>query len=269
MRVLIFATAFACLAAPAAAQLTTTYVGTQAVGGKTVPATAQFSVESGHVAAIMKGARASRLVFDEKAQVLHLISDDDKTYIDIDKSAGHGADQMQMMQDQLAKMPAQQRAMAEQMMKSVMGSAPPQLTYTQGTGTNTVAGYQCTMFEGMRGADKVTEYCGTTSSDFKMSDAEHQTMLDMQSYLRNFSIMVKSAEDSMRAFQWDANVDGYPVLTRCFVGGAMTLDLTLDGVSHKPIPSEVFEIPKGYKKQDLTKMGGRGGTLSPSARLPD
>lgn len=253
MRVLLLAAAFTCLGAPAAAQLTTTYVGTQTVGGKTVPATAQFSVESGHVAAIMKGARASRLVFDEKAQVLHMISDDDKTYIDIDKSvAGRGADQMQMMQDQLAKMPAQQRAMAEQMMKSVMSAAPPQLTYTQGTGTNTIAGYQCTMFEGMRGADKVTEYCGSTSSDFKMSEAERRTMLDMQSYLRNFSIMVKSAEDGMRAFQWDTNVDGYPVLTRCFVGGATTLDLTLDGVNHQPIPSEVFEIPKGYKKQDLT-----------------
>ena len=181
MRVLILVTAFACVAAPAAAQLTTTYVGTQTVGGKTVPATAQFSVESGHVAAIMKGARASRLVFDEKAQVLHMISDDDKTYIDIDKSAaGRGADQMQMVRDQLAKMPPAQRAMAEQMMSSVMSSAPPQLTYTKGIGTKTVAGYECTMFEGMRGADKVTEYCGTTSSEFKMSDAERQTMLDMQ-----------------------------------------------------------------------------------------
>jgi hypothetical protein len=259
MRILLFAAAFTCLAAPATAQMTTTYVGTQTVGGKTVPATAQFSVESGHVAAIMKGARAGRLVFDEKAQVLHMISDDDKTYIDIDKSSGRGAGEMQMMQDQLAKMPAQQRAMAEQMMKSVMSAAPPQLTYTQGTGTKTIAGYQCTMFEGMRGADKVTEYCGTASSDFKMSDAERQTMLDMQSYLRNFSIMVRSSDDSMRAFQWDTSVDGYPVLTRCFAGGAMTLDLTLDAVNHKPIPSEVFEIPKGYKKQDMARMGGRGG----------
>ena len=114
------------------------------------------------------------------------------------------------------------------------------------------------MFEGMRGADKVTEYCGTTSTDFKMSDAERQTMLDMQSYLRNFSIMVKSSDDSMRAIQWDTNVDGYPVLTRCFRSGTMTLDLTLDGVNHKPIPNEVFEIPKGYKKRDLAGMGRKG-----------
>lgn len=57
----------------------------------TVPASAQFSVESGHVAAIMKGGRTSRLIFDQKAQVLHIVSDDDKTYFDLDKSSGGGA----------------------------------------------------------------------------------------------------------------------------------------------------------------------------------
>lgn len=254
MRTFLCATALACLAAPCAAQMTTTYTGTQTIDAKAVPASAQFSVESGHVAAIMKGSRNSRLIFDQKAQVLHIISDDNKTYFDLDKSSGSG-DQMQMMEAQLAKMPPQQRAMAEQMMKGVMAAAPPPLTYTQGTGTKTIAGYQCTMFEGMRGADKVTEYCGTTSNDFKMSDPERQTMLDMQGYLRNFLIMVKASDESMRAFQWDTSVDGYPVLTRCFRSGAMTLDLTLDGVNHKPIPKELFEIPKGYTKQDPTKMG--------------
>jgi hypothetical protein len=267
MRVFLLAAAFACLAAPSAAQLTTTYTGTQTVGGKTVPATAQFSLESGHVAAIMKGARAARIIFDEKAQVLHVISDDDKMYIDIDKSAaGRGADPMQMIQDQLAKMPPAQRAMAEQMMKSAVSPAPAQLSYIKGTGTKTVAGYECTMFEGMRGADKVTEYCGTTSNDFRMSEAERNTMLDMQNYLRNFSIMVKSADDGTRAFQWDTSVDGYPVLTRCFASGTMTLDLTLETVSRQAIPTELFEIPKGYKKQELPKMGGRGGAPPPRVR---
>ena len=146
---------------------------------------------------------------------------------------------------------------AAQLIRDEFGAAAADLH------AGTVAGYECTIFEGMRGADKVTECCGTTSSDFKMSAAERQTMLDMQGYLRNFSIMVKSADDGARAFQWDTSVDGYPVLTRCFVGGAMTLDLTLEGVNHKPISSEVFEIPKGYKKQELGKMGGRGGAKKP------
>jgi hypothetical protein len=62
----------------------------------------------------------------------------------------------------------------------------------------------------------------------------------------------------MRVFQWDTSVDGYPVNTRCYRNGAMTLDLTLQSVSRKPIPSELFDVPKGYKKLDMSTLTGRG-----------
>jgi len=258
MRSLLFVLAFCGAAQPAAAQFTTTYAGTQTQGGTQVPATAQFAVEAGHVAAIMTGVRGGRIVFDEKAQVLHLISDADQTYIDIDKSSAGRGDPMQMMQQQLDRMPPAQRAQAEQMMKSMTSAMPPPLTYVTSTEKKTIAGYECTRVDGMRGTDKVTEYCGSTSRDFTMTDAEHRTMLDMQGYLRNFMIMVRNADDTMRAFQWDTSVDGYPVNTRCYDHGTMTLDLTLQSVSRKPIPSELFDVPKGYKKLDMSTLTGRG-----------
>jgi hypothetical protein len=260
MRPVLFVLALVGVAHPAAAQLTTTYAGTQTWGGKAIPATAQFSVEEGHVAAIMTGAREGRMVFDARAQVLHIISDADKTYIDIDKASGGMANPMQMMEQQLAKMPPGQRAMAEQMMKSAMGAAPsppPQLTYVWSTEKKKIAGYDCTRVDGMRGNDKVTEYCGSTSPDFKMSDLEHKTMLAMQAYLRNFMIAVKTADDGSRAFQWDTDTDGYPVLTRCYTNGALTLDLTLQSVNHRPIPKELFEIPRDYKKTEMPTMSVR------------
>jgi hypothetical protein len=199
------------------------------------------------------------MIFDAKAQVLHLINDDNRTYPDIDKSAGGRGDPMQMMQQQLASLPPGQRAMAEGMMKSMTGSMPPPLTYVWSTEKMHVAGYECTRVDGMRGAEKVTEYCGSTSPDLKMSDAERKTMLDMQSYLRNFTIMVKSANDDTRAFQWDTTTDGYPVISRCYRNGAMTLDLTLQSVSRKPIPAEAFTLPDGYKLIDSAAMTGRAG----------
>ena len=212
MRSILFALALCGVAQSAAAQLTTMYAGTETQAGKSVPASAQFSVEDGHVAMIMKGLRSAHMIFDAKGQVLHIISDDDQTYFDIDKTTGGQGDPMQMMQQQLANMPASQRAMAEQMMKSVMGTMRPPLTYVWSTEKKRIAGYECTRVDGMRGDDKVTEYCGSTSADFKMSDAEHKTMLAMQSYLRNFTIMVQTADDGTRAFQWDTATDGYPVL---------------------------------------------------------
>lgn len=253
MRSTLLALALGCLTRPVAGQLTTTYAGTQTVGSKQVPATAKFAVETGRVAMVMTGERGGRIVFDQKAQVLHMISDEEKSYFDI----GSGGP-AEMMQKQLEKLPPEQRAMAQQMMQSAMPSGgTPQLTYVWTKDTKTVASYQCTFVQAMRGDTKVSEYCGSTSPDFKISEAERGTVLDMQRYLRNFTIMVRAPDDATRAFQWDTSVDGYPVITRCFRDGVTTLDLTLQTVSRAPLPAELFDIPRDYRKIDPAAMNGR------------
>jgi hypothetical protein len=259
MRFLFALCALLAAAQPARAQFTTTYSGTQTDGGTSVPASAVFAVEPGRAMMLMKGSRGGRMVFDERAGVLHVINDQDHSYFDIDKTAGGRSDPMQMMEQQMASMPPAQRAMAEGMMKSLAANVPAPLTYVWSTERKTIAGYECTRVDGMRGADKVTEYCGSTAPDLKLTDVERTTMLAMQSYLRNFTIMVKSSDDGLRAFQWDTSTDGYPVVTRCYRHGEMTLDLTLQSVSRKPIPAEAFELPAGYRKMDLSGMAGRGG----------
>ena len=57
------------IARPVVAQLTTTYAGTQTVGGQQVAATAKFAVETGRVAMVMTGEPRGRIVFDQKGQV--------------------------------------------------------------------------------------------------------------------------------------------------------------------------------------------------------
>ncbi len=250
-----------CATTPAAAQLTTTYTGIQRDGEKEVPASAVFAVENGRAAMILKGLRSARMLFDEKAQVLRIVSDDDKSYFDLDKDwqkNGGPMGMMASMQKQLEAMPAAQRAMAEQMMKGAMASMSqqPQLEYVWTKDTQTIAGYECTRVEGMRGQEKVTEYCGTKSKDFWMSDADRQTILDMQGYLRNFMITVKSSDDAMRAFQWDSKVDGYPVVSRCFNDGKMTLELTLQSLSRKGPSDTLFVLPTGFKKMQMMKPPG-------------
>ena len=257
MRSLIFSLALCAAAAPApaSAQLTTTYTGTQRDGDKAVPASAEFTIQNGRALMVMKGTHAMRMIFDDRVGVLHIISDDDRNYFDITKAnvaSGDPTGMMGEMQKQMEKMPKEQRAQAEMMMKGMMGTTAPQppLTYVWTKDTKEIAGYECTLVEGMRGDNKVTEYCASKSTDFTMSDAEHATMLDMQGYLRNFGISVQSGDET-RAFQWDTSVDGYPVLTRCYKHGTMTLELQLASVSRQPIPDEMFEMPRGYKRMDF------------------
>jgi hypothetical protein len=64
--------------------------------------------------------------------------------------------------------------------------------------------------------------------------------------------MVESADEATRAFQWDLATDGYPVLTRCFRNGQITLDLKLDSLSRAPLPNSLFDIPSGYQKMDFS-----------------
>jgi hypothetical protein len=250
-------------AAPVGAQFTTTYTGVQHVNDKDYPATAVFAIENGRIAMILTGAKHVRMLFDDKAQILRLVDEDGKQYVDLTKDSRAAMDpsgQLAQMQKQLDAMPKEQRAMAEGMMKQAMAGmaqSQEQLVYNWTTDKLKIAGYDCTRVEGIRGDQKVTEYCGSTSDDFKLKDSERQTVLDMQGYLRNFLIMVKSDDQSVRAFAWDTKTDGYPVLSRCFANGKMTLELTLATVSRKGPTDDQFKID-GFKKMEMPKgPGGR------------
>jgi hypothetical protein len=250
------ALAWLCVAAPASAQFNTYYSGTERRNGTSVPATAQFSVEKGRVAVIMKGSRSSRMIFLEKQGVLRVVDEGTKTYFDLDKQSAQGGP-MDQMEKQLAQMPPEQRKMAEQMMGSMEAAKPKPTTYVWTKEKQTVKGYEATKVECMVGDQKRSEYWGTKSADFAMTPDERNTMLAMQGYLRNFMIGVKGSEGdgSSRAFQWDTSVDGYPIITRCFDHGDTTLDLKLDRFDRKPLDKDLFET-SGFKKQDF--MGDEG-----------
>jgi hypothetical protein len=255
----------ACWTVPAGAQLNTYYKGMVREGGRDVPAMAQFSVEPGRVAMIMRGATTRRMLYLESEQVLRLVDDTRESYVDLGKESGPGgmasglAAQMAEMQRQLAKMPAAQRGMAQQMMQNAMGAMqqPPD-QYVWSTEKKTIAGYDATRVDIMQAGVKKSEYWGTTSADFRMSDAERKTMLAMQEYLRNYIITVNPAGGGQaRAFQWDTSKDGYPVLTRCFNGDEMTLELQLQSVDRKALSGDLFAIPSNYKKQEMPTTGAR------------
>jgi hypothetical protein len=263
MRNALITLAVCAVAAPVGAQFTTTYTGVQRVNDKEYPATAVFAVENGRIAMLLTGVKHVRMLFDDKAQVLRLVDEDTKQYVDLTKDWQANMDpsgQLAQMQKQLDAMPKEQRAMAESMMKQAMAGmaqSQEQLVYNWTTDKLKISGYDCTRVEGMRGNRKVTEYCGSTSDDFKLKDSERQTVIDMQGYLRNFLITVKSDDQSARAFAWDTKTDGYPVLTRCFDNGKITLDLTLATVTRKGPTDDQFRID-GFKKMEMPKgPGGR------------
>jgi len=51
--------------------------------------------------------------------------------------------------------------------------------------------------------------------------------------------------------------DGYPVITRCYKNGKVSLDLTFQSLSRTPISDDIFVVPAGYKKMDMMMSPGR------------
>jgi hypothetical protein len=255
------------LASPAAAQLNAYYEGVQRVDGKAIPLTTRYSLEKGRVAALMSGARSVKMLYVQKDNTLRVIDEQTKSYFDLDRKELEqitgGA--MAQMQEQMAKMPPEQRAMAEQMMKGAManmGGAPEKpVTYAWSKETMTVKGYPCTRVDIMRGDEKHAEYWGTTSPDFKITDDERATAKAMHDCLSGLAIIAKrgvgGGETSQ--FQWDTSTDGYPLICRCFSGADTTLDVHLTRFDRKPLEDDLFKVPDGYKKQEIGGMGpGKG-----------
>jgi hypothetical protein len=205
------------------------------------------------------------MLYLESEHVLRLIDDTHGSYLDLGKASGPGsmasgvAAQMAEMQKQLDKLPPEQRGMAQQMMQQAMGAtqqAPDQ--YVWSTEKKTISGYDATRVDVMQAGVKRAEYWGTTSADLKIAEGERNTILAMQDYLRNYLIMVTpTGGGEARAFEWDTSMDGYPVLTRCFNRGEMTLELQLQSVDRKALSGDLFAVPPTYAKQEMPAAGGR------------
>src|SRR6185295_1613725 len=109
-------------AAPSRAELNTYYRGTERDRSKEIPATAQFSIEAGRVALVMKGSHACRMLFFEKEGVLRFVDDGQKTYINMTKSQLDSmrldeVDLAAVLEAQLAQIPPEQREAAKAMVQ--------------------------------------------------------------------------------------------------------------------------------------------------------
>lgn len=255
------------LAATAHAQFNAYYEGMTHMAGKDLPLTTRFSVDKDRVATVMVGARSSRILYFGKEDVLRVIDEDTRSYFDLDRKAlaqiTGGA--MAEMQKQMAAMPPAQRAMMEKMAPGAlanmggMGSMTEKpLTYVWSQETKTVNGYACTRVDVMRGDQKRAEYWGSTSPDFKLSDDERRTVAAMHECLSGLTIVVRGGAGGggdTRAFQWDTRTDGYPLISRCFDDSVMTLDVHLVRFDRKPLEDDLFKVPAGYKRQEISGAG--------------
>jgi Domain of unknown function (DUF4412) len=163
------------------------------------------------------------------------------------------------MQAQLQNLPPQQRAILEQAMRARGGFgggiAPVAKPQYRPAGSDKVGQWTCTKYEGYQGQQKVSEVCtvdpkalGITAGDFEV--AQH-----LAEFLQGF-LPQAASQMIVAGTTADQGFNGIPVRQTFFADGRLDVVSEIKEVRREAIPASTFDVPAGFRREDLA--GGRG-----------
>jgi hypothetical protein len=215
--------------------------------------------DDGRVMMFLTDGGRNRIVMLDKAR---------NTYQEIDEQTMNQMAQqmsgaMAQMDAAMKNMPPEQRAMMEKMMKGKMpqaAAAAPKTVYTA-KGSATVNGFSCTKYDGMQGAQKVSEVCAASPSQIKITPDDFQVFEKMKQF---FSGML----DAMKNSPFGANIqsasitqsglEGFPVQTTTFRNGQASDRVDLKSVTNASFSDADFSVGAAKKVEMPGMAGGRG-----------
>lgn len=200
----------------------------------------------------------STLIFRDDA--IHTVNHQNKEYFVLDRAAmKRVADQinpaLKQMREQLAKMPAEQRAQVEKMMGQHMpGMGEPKTQEIRNTSRRgNFAGHACSYVEVYEDGELTDELCVAPAHSFAgarelMATTEKLSTL-VQEMMSGIDApwLKQLSEQQIENYQ---KLGGIPVLSRHFVDGKPAGETTLKEIRDEPVAAALFEIPSGYKQKD-------------------
>lgn len=211
-------------------------------------------------------ANNSVMIF--KDDTIYTLNTKDKTYGALDratlqKMAEQISPALKQMQEQLAKMPPEQRAQIEKMMgKSVPGAGEQKTQEFRKTSrTDKISGYSCTYVEMLEDGVLQDELCVVPSGQLKgsadlMAAAQKmQAMMDEMLKTLDSPWMKQMAERQTMNY---SQLGGVPVFTRRYENGKPAAETTLRSIRSDSLPASTFEIPAGYTKQETMRGPHKG-----------
>ncbi len=217
------------------------------------------------------GNNDGEMVFNSNDQNMMVISHSDKSYMMFDQQTGATVknEMEKAMEQALAQVPPEQRAMVEQMMKQRMQgmggaqmpqmqqAAPPKTEIRKTSRGETINGYDCTYYEAYKNNQKESEYCVATWSELGASDNMKQSFEGMSEFMKGFLGQFKEMSPMQmddNPFNYMNEIGGFPVLNRQFSNGQATEESTLSSITEQDIDSATFAAPAGYQQRSLMGM---------------
>ena len=206
------------------------------------------------------------MIFRDKSREFIAIDHEEREYYVIDEAAMERigtqlSSAMQQMQEALAGMPPEQRAMAEQMMKQHIPAPAPEpapMTVRKTGNSDTINGFDCDYYEVQQQGAKIRELCVTGWDDIDGGREAADSMLAMAGFFENMAEQFSAGSgievmgEQRELFQHMRELDGYPVLTREFDdAGGLESESRLKSATTRDIDPSFFDPPQGYRQKDL------------------
>ena len=216
-----------------------------------------ISVSSGEAGGMIYRGEKKEMIILDHAQGVYMTIDQQQ----INAMAAQVGAAMSQMQEALAAMPPEQRALAEQMMQQQFPAQPAERspdTINDLGSHGEVAGIACRNYEVIRDGLKVREIC---VSDWDDIQGGQETANAIKAVADFFEEMRQAVSDAggmeafgrqQELFEHMKEVDGYPVLYRDFTAsGSLDRQTLLTGARDEDIRPGFFEPPEGYQLQAL------------------
>jgi hypothetical protein len=200
-----------------------------------------------------------------KNSVMYVLDDKKKTYMEMDKetlekTADQAGAAMKQMQEQMSKMTPEQRAQMEKMMG---GKLPPGMMSgktdtwdARNTGkTDTSEGRKCQVWTLNKNGKLHEELCVVPFGSLPGKEDFEKTFKELAESFEGMADALPGAGDSIKARN---SVKGYPVRVRFFepTGAERAMETVVTKWVEESLPSSTFDVPAGYKKKEMPKMGG-------------
>jgi len=191
-----------------------------------------------------------------------VVDHDEKSYIIMDETmldavSSKISEAMKQMEAQLASMPPEQRAMAEQMMQSqmpgMMGEQESTPMRVEVIGPGEWRGRACTRYAVFDGPEKAQDVCSAPLDQVDGAADMMEAFHGMAKFVKKLTEslpgpLAASISDNPGAVM--EQIEGFPVHSVEYQYGQASGEVSLESIKEQELDASVFDAPDGYKLQD-------------------
>lgn len=209
-----------------------------------------------------KDEKSGGVIFRGDKDLMWVVDDQKKVYHQIDKAF---ADQMSAqiaaahaeMQARIDKMPPEERAKAEAMMKQYGGAmkdagSESKMDYRKTAATRMINGHLCTKYDAYSGKDLVGYDWVAPYSALNLNEGDGEVFQKMGEFVAKLSGPWANVQKDYIPMH---ELRGVPLLAQTVEGGKVVAENTVESVTRGGAPSGSYEVPAGYQLKPMEGMG--------------